>query len=50
MTAIHPGNWELEVLDGKEYFAHNSLSFLKTSHLLLLYFEKLINTHVFSAI
>ena len=53
MTAIHCGSWEFKVLDGKEYFEHSFLRFLKTSHLLPLYFEekkKLINTYVFSAV
>ena len=28
MTAIHPRSWELEVLDGKVYFAQNLLLLL----------------------
>ena len=28
MTAIHPGSWEFEVLDGKVYFAHSLLLLL----------------------
>ena len=51
MTALHCGSWEFKVLDGKEYFEHSFLRFLKTSHLLPFYFEKkMINTHVFSTV
>lgn len=51
MTALHCGSWEFKVLDGKEYFEHSFLRFLKTSHLLPLYFgKKMINTHVFSTV